>query len=185
MTDEPVFHDDESIGGAEILFKHVKLAPSCIIYCNELKRLRPASSLFSNTPIKDQQGKKMGEHYMSVYFESVLNANAIAPAKIVENQERSLLKISCEEVRAIGTKRTNPQAIVKDPRNPPPDYAVAHGGVAGKKTAGIQKDLASACRWLVKPEVQWIQDNRERLGIPDGLDIAENYKKLVGEESSN
>ncbi len=176
--------DDLTILGDDVLLRRVKL--KMITYDPKSQKLRPYSSNFKDSESDNAleahiavELEKVNKDYkvidrktpMSIYLQSVLTVNQLSPQAILDGHSGfALVGINIDVVRQAAQARSCPQRFVRQPRPIPPQYELAHGWLADKKTGGFREYLSGACFWIIRPSDAWIESNRIALNIPNELD---------------
>ncbi|CAN5122011.1 hypothetical protein BH11CYA1_BH11CYA1_16150 [soil metagenome] len=182
------YADDVSIANEEVLYRRVKLNVDLITFDPTSIKLRPTSTAFNNTmkPLELPAGSALGakpervETYMSVFVENRLLDLRLDSNSVLDGlADFVLVKLTSGQVRELGIARESAQQVFYEPEAPPPPCMAAHGGVAGKKTKGLRKDLSEQAVWVVPPSVEWVIENRATLRIPDDFAVEEQFETLL------
>jgi hypothetical protein len=179
----PEYIDDDKIHESEVLYRRVKLRVDLITFDPGCLRLRPTSTAFQNTTKELQAGDGLGvervETYMSVFLHTALENLELTHHAVLEGvEEFVLVRLTAGEVRRKGIARSAEQAVFLAPETTPPECMAAHGGVSGKKTKGLRKDLSDIAVWVTRPSLEWVLENRSLLRIPDDFALKDNFEIL-------
>jgi len=138
--------DDPAIGNGSRLFRRVHLRQI-------VRDENTGMTLISSAAFKD--------HELSVDVESILLERGLDERRCLENHNAhrlvSMLAGECRQFE---------QIVCIDPEEGNP----AHGLVCGRKTGRNARSLRDLCVWVippVAPDYQAIQEEKQRLGLPD------------------